>query len=113
LDFTAARAVMLFAVFGVFFCEAGGVRFTKGFLAGLLAAADLDLTCLESLRLAGFEAAARFALGRTGFAWIARPLTDDFGDDRRVGVRDVDRLMPLVTGLLIKKVSNRKAKVGA
>jgi hypothetical protein len=112
LDFAAARAAMLFAVFGVFFCEARGVRFTKGFLAGLLAAADLDLTCLESLRL-GFEAAARFALGRTGFACIARPLTDDFGDDRRVGVRDVDRLMPLVTGLLIKKVSNRKAKVGA
>ncbi len=99
MDRTADRGVILLAVFGVFFCEAV-LRFTKGFLAWLL---DEDLEVgLESLRLAVFEAAALFALGRTGFVFIARPLTEDFGADRRVGVRDVDRLMPFVTGLLIR-----------
>ncbi len=95
---------MLLAVFGVFFCEAFGVRFAKGFLARLLDAADLDVAGLESLRLAGFEAAALLALGRTDFVCIERPFTEDFGDDRRVGVREVDRLMPLVTWLLIQRV---------
>jgi hypothetical protein len=93
---------MLLAVFGVFFCEAVGVRLAKGFLARLWDTEDLDVASLESLRLGGFEAAALFALGRTDFVCIERPLTEDFGDDRRVGVRDVDRLMPLVTGLLIR-----------
>ncbi len=92
---------MPLAVFGVFFFEVVGERFAKGFLARLLDAADLDVAGLESLRLAGFEAAALFALARIDFVCIERPLTEDFGDDRRVGVRDVDRLMPLVTGLLI------------
>jgi hypothetical protein len=69
LDFTAGRAVVLLATFGVFFCEGVGGRFAKGFLARLLEAADLvvtdlDVAGLETLRLAGFEAAARFALGR-------------------------------------------------
>lgn len=57
---------MLLAVFGVFFWEAVGVRFAKGFLARLLDAADLDVAVLETLRLAGFEAAL-FALGRIDF----------------------------------------------
>lgn len=112
LDFSADRAVMLLAVFGVFFCEAVGVRFAKGFLARLLDAADLDVAGLESLRLAGFEAAALFALGRTDFVCIDRPLTEPFGDDRRVGLRDVDRLMPLVTWLLIRRFK-LKGQVGA
>jgi hypothetical protein len=56
---------MLLAVFGGFFCEAVGVRFAIGFLARLLDVTDLDLADLETLRLAGFEAAALFALGRT------------------------------------------------
>lgn len=85
------------------------MRFAKGFLARLLNAADLDVAGLESLRL-GFEAATLFALGPTDFVCIDRPLTEDFGDDRRVGVRDVDRLMPLVTWLLIRRFQ-LKAKV--
>ncbi len=93
---------MLLAVFGVFFCEAV-VRFAKGCLARLLDPAVLDVAALESLRTAGFEAAALFALGRTAFVLIERPLTEDLDDDRRVGVRDVARLMPLVTGLLIRR----------
>lgn len=103
---------MLLAVFGVFFCEAVGVRFAKGFLARLLVAPDLDVAGLESLRLAGFEAAALFAVGRTDFVCIDRLFTEDFGDDRRVGVRDVDRLMPLVTWLLIRRFK-LKGQVGA
>ena len=113
LDFNAGRAVVLLAVFGVFFCEAVGVRFAKAFFARLLDAADLDaadldaadldVAGLETLRLAGFEAAALFALGRLDFVCIERPLREVFGDDGRVGVRDLDRLMPLVTGLLIRR----------
>jgi hypothetical protein len=91
---------MLLAVFAGFFCEAAGVRFAKGFLARLLDAADLDIAGLETLRLAVFDAAL-FAPGRLDFVCIF-PLREDFGDDRRVGVREVDRLMPLVTGLLIR-----------
>jgi hypothetical protein len=66
LDFTAGREVMLFAVFAVFFCEAVGVRLAKGFFTRLLDAADLGIPGLETLRLAGFEAAL-FALGRLDF----------------------------------------------
>ncbi|MBA2527796.1 MAG: hypothetical protein H0V18_18750 [Pyrinomonadaceae bacterium] len=100
MDFNADRAVMLFAVFEVFFCGAVGPRLVKAFLARLLDAEDLEVG-FESLRLAGFEAATLFALDRADFVCIERPLTEDFGDARRVGVRDVDRLVPLVTGLLI------------
>jgi hypothetical protein len=107
LDFTPDRAVMLLAVFGVFFCEAVGVRFAKGFFARLLDAADLDVA---GLRPAGFEVAALFALARIDFVCIERPLGEDF--DRRVGGRDVDRLMPLVTGLLIRRFK-LKGQVGA
>ena len=71
---------MLLAVFGVFFGEAVDVRFAKGFFARLLDAADLDVADLdvaglETLRLAGFEAAALFALGRLDFVCIERPLS--------------------------------------
>jgi hypothetical protein len=71
LDLTAEREVMLLVVFGVFFREAVGVRFAKGFLvrpldAADLGVADLDVADLETLRLAGFEAAL-FALGRIDF----------------------------------------------
>jgi hypothetical protein len=87
------------------------LRFAKGLFARLFAAADLDVADLvvaglEILRIAGFEAAALFALGRLDFFCIERPLGELFGDDGRVGVRDLDRLMPLVTGLLIKKCSS-------
>jgi len=67
LDFTPDRADVVLAVFGCFFCEAVGARLAKGFLAGLLAAADLDFPGLDSLRVAGFDAAALFAFGRTDF----------------------------------------------
>ncbi len=86
------------------------MRFARGFLARLLDAADLDLAGLETLRLVSFEAAALFALGLIDFVCIERPLREDFGEDRRVGVRD--RLMPLVTGLLIRRFK-LKGEVGA
>ncbi len=103
---------MLLAAFGVFFCEAVGVRFAKGFLARLLDAADFDVAGLETLRLADFVAAALFAFGRIDFVFTERPLRADFGDDRRVGVCDLDRLMPLVTGLLIRRFKS-KGQLGA
>lgn len=112
MDFTADRAVMLLAVFSVFFCGVVGLRFARGFLARLLDAADLDLAGFETLRLVSFEAAALFALGLIDFVCIERPLREDFGEDRRVGVRDLDRLMPLVTGLLIRRFK-LKGEVGA
>lgn len=112
MDFAGDRAIALLAVFGVFLCEAVGVRFAKGFLARLLAAATLDAADFETLRFEVFAAAALFALGRLDFVCIERPLTEDFGDDRRVGVRDVDRLMPLVTGLLIRRFK-LKGQAGA
>ena len=114
LDFTAGFAVVVLAAFGVFFCAGADVRLAKGFFALLLAAADLDVAdldvaVLETLRLAGFEAAARFALGRLDLACIERPLTEVFDDVGRAGVRD--RLMPLVTGLLIRRFKS-KGQVG-
>lgn len=57
---------MLLAVFAVFFCEAVGVRLAKAFLTRLLDAADFDVAGLETLRVAGLEAAL-FALGRLDF----------------------------------------------
>ena len=107
LDFAVARGVTLLAVFGVFFCDAAEVRFAKGFLTRLLEAADLDVAGLETLRLADFVAAARCALGRTDFVCTGRPFTEDFGDGRRAGVCDLDRLMPLVTGLLIRRFKSK------
>jgi hypothetical protein len=85
---------MLLAVFAVFFCGA--------FLVRPLDAA-VFAAVLDTLRLAGFEAAALFAFGRVVFLCSERPLSEDFGDDRRVGVCDLDRLIPLVTGLLIRR----------
>ena len=109
MAFTTGRAVVLLAVFGVFFLAAVEVRLGKGFFARLLEAADLDVADLddaglETLRVAGFAAAALFALGRIDFVCIERPLREVFDDEGRAGVRDLDRRMPLVTGLLIQKV---------
>jgi hypothetical protein len=63
---------MLLATFGVFFWEGLGVRFASGFFARLLAVADfvadLDVAGLATLRLAGLDAAARFAFGRVDLA---------------------------------------------
>lgn len=46
---------------------------------------------------------AALAFGRAGFgfAFNARPLTDDLAAGRLAGVRDVERLNPFVMGLLI------------
>jgi hypothetical protein len=104
----AGRAVELLVVFGVFFCAALDVRLTRGFFARAfdpadLAVADLDVAGLETLRVGGLAVAALFALGLVDFVCIERPLREVFGDDGRVGVRDLDRLMPLVTGLLIRR----------
>ncbi|MCM3905720.1 MAG: hypothetical protein ND866_28845 [Pyrinomonadaceae bacterium] len=107
LDFTAARVVTLLAALGVFFADAVGVRFAKGFLTRLLDAADLDGAGLETLRLGDFVTAARFAFGRIDFVFTERPLRADFEVDRRAGVCDLDRLMPLVTGLLIRRFKSK------
>lgn len=103
LDFTAARAIVLFAVLAVFFCAAGEARFVSGFFALAFDATDLTVANLEDLRPVGFEPAALFALGLADLVCIERPLREDFGDDRRVGVCDLDPLMPFVTGLLITR----------
>lgn len=71
-------------------------------MARFLVAPGLEDADLETLRFAVFAAGARFALGLADFASVDRPLIEDLGDDLRVGVRDVDRLIPLVTGLLIR-----------
>ncbi len=58
---------------------------------------------LVSLRTADLEAVALFALGRIAFVFKVRPFTDDFAAGRRVAVREIDRLKPFVTGLLIRR----------
>src|SRR5688500_15699179 len=98
LCLAAGREVELFAVLAAL----APARLGRGFFARPFDEA-FDAAALERLRLAGFEAVALFALGRTDFAFIVRPLTDDFGADRRAAVRDVDRLKPFVTGLLIRR----------
>lgn len=105
------RARVLFGSLGVFFCAAADVRlakgfFPKGFFARVFAAADL-----EAFRAAGLVAVARCAFGRADLAFTLRPLTEDFGADRRDVVRDVDRLKPFVTGLLIRR-SRSERRVG-
>ena len=90
---------MLLGALVVFFCGVG-VLFAEAFFSLFLDAA-VFVAALDTLRPAGFEAAALFALGRTVFACSERPFGEDLGDDRRVGVCDLDRLIPLVTGLLI------------
>ena len=55
----------------------------------------------DALRTGALAEMARFAFGRTDFAFTARPLTDDLAAGRRAGVRDVDRLKPFVMGLLM------------
>ena len=67
-----------------------------------MVAPDLEDAALETLRFGVFAAVALFALGLADFASAERPLIEDLGGDLRVGVRDVDRLIPLVTGLLIR-----------
>jgi hypothetical protein len=103
LDLTTERVVTLFAVFAGFFCEAVEARFVTAFFARVFDAADLEGAGFETLRLTDLVAAARFALGRVDFDCTERPFREDFGDDRCAGVCDRDRLMPLVTGLLIRR----------
>ena len=52
-----------------------------------------------ALRTGGLDAALAF--GRAGFAFNARPLTDDLVAGRRAAVREVERLNPFVMGLLM------------
>ena len=69
----------------------------------LFVAAFLLVTfeAFDALRTGALVDIARFAFGRTDFAFTARPLTDDLAAGRRAGVRDVDRLRPFVMGLLM------------
>ncbi len=99
LTLTGWRTPAFFVTFAVFFLGEVAGRFAKD----LFAALPLDTVVLDAFRVKDFDAAALFAFGRTGFAFTERPLTDDFAEDRRTGVRDVVRRNPFVMGLLIKK----------
>ena len=63
LGLALGRAVEPLATFKVFFCEVVEV-FAEGFLARPFETKVLEVEALDALRLAGFEAAALFALGR-------------------------------------------------
>lgn len=76
------------------------VRLGTGFFATLL----LERVDLEDFRATDLAATALFALGRTDFVFIARPLTDDLAEDFRAGARDVDRLKLFVMGLLTRMI---------
>ena len=84
----------------VFFAglDVPAVRLGIGFFAALL----LESVDLEGFRATDLAATALFALGRTDFVFIARPLTDDLAEDFRAGARDVDRLKLFVMGLLTR-----------
>jgi hypothetical protein len=84
----------------VFFAglDVTAVRLEIGFFATLL----LESFDLEGFRATDLAATALFALGRTDFVFIARPLTDDLAEDFRAGARDVDRLKLFVMGLLTR-----------
>lgn len=93
--FGTARELVLFAVLALFF---GAERLATGFRVRLAEDADL-----ETFRDTDLDAAALFALGRLDFVFIVRAFTAVFFVGRRVVVRDVDRLRPFVTGLLIRR----------
>ena len=86
---------MAFEILAVFFADEVEERFPDVFGCAF-AAAEARVT----FRAAGFDAFARFALGRAAFGFIFRALTADLGGDLRAVARDVDRLRPFVTELL-------------
>jgi hypothetical protein len=82
-----------FAALVTFFFAGVVGFFVESFFAAALGAAFC------ALRTGGLDAALLF--GRAGLAFNVRPLTDDFVDARRAGVRDVERLSAFVMGLLM------------
>ena len=94
-DFTAERLDLVAATF--FFGGAFG-RLAVAFFAR---ASDLEAADLDPFRVNDFGEAL-FALGWFDLAFTARPLTD-FWTDRPVELFLVDRVKPLVTGVLIRR----------
>jgi hypothetical protein len=95
-DFKAERVELLRATF--FFAVAVG-RLGVGFFAR---ASDLEAADFDPFRADDFAGEARFALGKFDLAFTALRLAD-FGADRPVELFLVDRVKPLVTGLLIRR----------
>jgi hypothetical protein len=88
-----------------------GARFVASFLLTVfLTAAFLVVFVREEtftfpiLRDTIFRATALFAFGRDVWGVVVRRFATDFGDDRRAAARDVERLRPLVTALILLKV---------
>ena len=71
-------------------------------LMGFFVALFLETVDLAGFRAIVFATVARFAVGRAGLDFNARPLTDDVAADFRAGARDVDRLKFFVMGLLTR-----------
>ncbi|HUS09830.1 MAG TPA: hypothetical protein VMZ30_05130 [Pyrinomonadaceae bacterium] len=63
-------------------------------------------------RVVALFATARLALGRTVFEAATRFFAADLGVERRVIVRDVERLKPLVTALISKVMIERAIWTG-
>ena len=82
-----------FSALTAFFFAGADVRLLGSFFAAVRG----DAFC--ALRTGSFDDV--FAFVRAGLAFKVRPLTDDLVADRRVGVRDVERLSPFVMGLLM------------
>ena len=71
-------------------------------LMGFFVALFLETVDLAGFRATVFATVARFAVGRAGLDFSARPLTGDLAEDFRAGARDVDRLKFFVMGLLTR-----------
>jgi hypothetical protein len=95
-DFRAERLELLRATF--FFAATVG-RLGIGFFAR---ASDLEVAALDLFRATDFEGEALFALGCFDLAFTA-PRLADFEADLPAELLLVDRVKPLVTGVLIRR----------
>lgn len=95
-DFGAERVELLRATF--FFAVAAG-RFGADFF---VRASDLEAAALDPFRATDFDGEALLALGRFDFGFTA-PRLADFDADRPAELLLFDLVMPLVTGLLIRR----------
>lgn len=96
IAFDFGRVILLAATF---FLGVAVGRLGVGFL---VRASDLEAADLDPFRANDFAGEALFALGWFDLAFTARPLTD-FWTDRPVELFLVDRVKPLVTGVLIRR----------
>jgi hypothetical protein len=116
-----ARDFLCFATVGFF---GATLRATAFFGTRLFAAAFfltttffVDLGFAETFTFWDFRAGtvlatALFAFGRTVFDAVTRFFAADLGAERRVIVRDVERLKPLVTALISKVMIERAIWTG-